>query len=329
MCAPSAPAAPDYAGAARTQGAANLQSTIAQNIMNRPQEVTPLGSREWSQTGTYTIPGAEGNPSVDVPLYKSTINLTPQGQSIYDTQLRQSQAMSNLGDQSLQQTQAALSKPADVNTLMDEAYAAQTARLDPQWNQAATSRETQLTNQGLRPGMEAYDNAMRVFNQGKNDAYQQARLGAIQTIPQSVAIRNLPLNELNALRTGSQVQMPTFQNFSTAGLQAPNYQSAAAQQGLYDTNIWQQKVAEAMGLQRGLFDLGVAGMQTFSDRRLKRDIEQIGMHPAGVPLYRFRYVWDDIGTERIGVMADEVLPVKPQAVSERDGYMMVDYSMLG
>ena len=63
-----------------------------------------------------------------------------------------------------------------------------------------------------------------------------------------------------------------------------------------------------------------------SDRRLKRDIEQIGMHPAGVPLYSFRYLNDDI--PRIGVMADEVERVMPQAVGERGGFKTVNYAML-
>lgn len=72
--------------------------------------------------------------------------------------------------------------------------------------------------------------------------------------------------------------------------------------------------------------LAMAGKYVFSDRRLKRDIERIGTHASGVPLYSFRYLSDD--TPRIGVMADEVELVMPEAVGERDGFKTVDYAML-
>jgi hypothetical protein len=62
---------------------------------------------------------------------------------------------------------------------------------------------------------------MRTFGQGKNDAYTQARMTAINTMPQTYqmasALRNQPLNELNALRTGSQVTNPSFSNAPTQG----------------------------------------------------------------------------------------------------------------
>ena len=62
---------------------------------------------------------------------------------------------------------------------------------------------------------------MRSFNQGKNDAYGQARLNAIQTAPQTLqmatALRNQPLNELNSLRTGAQVTNPTFTDYAKQG----------------------------------------------------------------------------------------------------------------
>ena len=66
----------------------------------------------------------------------------------------------------------------------------------------------------------------------------------------------------------------------------------------------------------------------FSDRRLKREVENIGMHPAGVPLYRFKYLNDE--TPRIGVMADEVEKVLPAAVTtDSRGFKLVNYEMLG
>lgn len=75
----------------------------------------------------------------------------------------------------------------------------------------------------------------------------------------------------------------------------------------------------------GLWKLAT-GAPIFSDRRLKRDIELVSTHPSGVSLYSFKYLHDD--TPRIGVMADEVEKVKPEAVGERDGFKTVDYSKL-
>ncbi|SMF96659.1 Tat (twin-arginine translocation) pathway signal sequence [Methylomagnum ishizawai] len=62
-----------------------------------------------------------------------------------------------------------------------------------------------------------------------------------------------------------------------------------------------------------------------SDRRLKADIVREGTLPNGVALYSFRYTWSQ--QRFVGVMADEIEAVKPQAVSiHRTGYKMVDYS---
>jgi len=59
---------------------------------------------------------------------------------------------------------------------------------------------------------------------------------------------------------------------------------------------------------------------SFSDRRLKRNIERIGTTPAGYPWYRFEYLWGEPGE---GVMADEV--PSDWVVQHPSGYAMVDY----
>ena len=62
----------------------------------------------------------------------------------------------------------------------------------------------------------------------------------------------------------------------------------------------------------------------FSDRRLKEDIKPIGKLDNGLQLYSYKY----IGQERthVGVMADEVQKVIPDAVHENEaGFLMVDY----
>jgi hypothetical protein len=68
--------------------------------------------------------------------------------------------------------------------------------------------------------------------------------------------------------------------------------------------------------------------QGVSDIRLKRDITQVGELDSGINLYRYRYLWSD--TTYVGVMAQEVAAVKPEAVLRGvDGYLRVDYGRLG
>ena len=101
---------------------------------------------------------------------------------------------------------------------------------------------------------------MQNFSQGKNDAYQQANLGAIQTMPQTYQLatsaRNQPLNEFNAIRTGAQVQNPQFQG------QGPgtNYLGAAGLQGQAGQQQYGTQTAQYNAMLNGLFGLGGAGI---------------------------------------------------------------------
>ena len=61
----------------------------------------------------------------------------------------------------------------------DAIYGRETSRLDPRFQQEQEHLQTQLANQGLPIGSEAYTNAMGDFGRYKNDAYQQAQYGAI------------------------------------------------------------------------------------------------------------------------------------------------------
>jgi hypothetical protein len=65
-----------------------------------------------------------------------------------------------------------------------------------------------------------------------------------------------------------------------------------------------------------------------SDARLKTAIVRMGTLAFGVGLYRFRYLWSPV--EYVGVMAQEVIEVKPHSVAiGTDGYYRVDYAALG
>jgi hypothetical protein len=68
-----------------------------------------------------------------------------------------------------------------------------------------------------------------------------------------------------------------------------------------------------------------------SDPRLKRGILKVGELPNGLGLYRYNYLWDEHGrVARVGVMADEVERIAPEAKGPRLlGFGTVDYGRLG
>lgn len=87
-----------------------------------------------------------------------------------------------------------------------------------------------------------------------------------------------------------------------------------------------------LGMNQALGSLGSSSAMGpyqgfFSDRRLKYDIEEYG-EENGFKLYKFKYENGD-GKDYIGVMADEVKKIMPEAVTQNGGYDMVNYDMIG
>lgn len=304
MCAPSAPAAPDYKGAAEATG-----------LSQKVSQYTPYGSLVYGQDPT--------SPSG----YKSTTTLTPEAQGALSSQLGVSQGLGDIAQQQLPGVEQQYSQPMDMGSVQDVAdtsYGAQTARLDPMWQQREQQMQTQLANQGIGLGSEAYSNAQRDFGQQRNDAYQQANLAAIQTMPQTYQLAQSqymqPLNTLNALRTGAQVQTPQF---GQGGIPT-NYGQAAQQQGQWQQGLYNADVGAYNNQLSSAAGIGMLAAY-MSDRRLKSNIVRIGTHPLGVGLYAY----DIFGHREIGVMADEVEAILPQAViTMPSGYKAVYYGML-
>ena len=70
-----------------------------------------------------------------------------------------------------------------------------------------------------------------------------------------------------------------------------------------------------------------------SDRAIKENIVRIDDHPSGIGIYRFQYKPSYQARcgygNQVGVMADEVEKVLPEAVSVHpEGYRLVDYALL-
>ena len=74
----------------------------------------------------------------------------------------------------------------------------------------------------------------------------------------------------------------------------------------------------------------IGGTEPSSDARLKRDISQVASRSDGLPIYAFKYLWDD--EVYIGVMAQDLLRDqrwRPAVTTKANGYFGVDYAMLG
>lgn len=114
---------------------------------------------------------------------------------------------------------------------------------------------------------------------------------------------------VNALLTATQLA----QGSGLSGAQAGSGTSANSSTGKDDGLI-------------GKLGSAATAISMFSDRRLKENIEAAG-EENGHKVYSFNYKGDD--KRFIGVMADEVEVLVPDAVEEVDGYLAVDYSKIG
>lgn len=203
------------------------------------------------------------------------------------------------------------------------------ARQMPMLNQQHDRMDNQLANQGIALGSDAYKTAQDQFGRQVNDATSQAALQGIdvgnqarnQGMTEQGFYSQMPINLLNAVRTGSQVNNPTFGS-TPAGA---NYSGAAQQQYGSALNATNVNNANNAGFMNGLMQLGGTAAMFMSDRRLKSNIVRVGTHPLGIGIYEY----DIFGQRQRGVMADEVERVKPQAVHEHaSGFKMVDYGAL-
>jgi hypothetical protein len=338
--APSAPAAPDYSGAARETAAGNVEAARVATAANRINQVTPYGSLTYSQSGT----DAYGNPT-----YTATQALSPDQQRLLETQNRISGSLGDVATKGVSYVENMLNTPFNTAALPTTGFNpsqsyqdAYMQRLQPQIQQNREALQQQLANKGIDIGSTAYDRAMQTQAQRENDLLaaattqgfgvgQQARQQALQ---EQAYLRNEPLNTLSAVRTGSQVTGPQFVNsFNQATTAGPDLLGAAGMQYNAQMGDFNAKQAAQANLNQGIFSLGGAALM--SDIRTKENIKHIAWLPNGLPVYTYEYK-DEFkdhplaghGTHT-GVMAHEVEAMYPNAVITLDnGYKAVDYGQL-
>jgi hypothetical protein len=337
----SAPPAPDYTAAAKETAAGNLDAARAATAANRVNQVTPYGNLD------YTISGQDpyGNPT-----WTATQSLAPAQQKLLDYQNQASLGLGELTGKGLGYVNNMLDKPFDTSQLPTTGFNpsqsyqdAYMQRLQPQITQGREALATQLANSGIPVGSEAYKRAMMAQGQKENDLLaaattqgfgvgQQARQSALQ---EQAYLRNEPLNTLNAVRSGAQVQGPSFVNSAQQATTAGADLLGATQMG-YNAQLGASNAQNAANNQmtQGLFSLGGAALM-MSDIRTKENIEIIGVAENGLTVYRYEYKPEFKDHElagsgvHYGYMAQEVEQVYPYAVRTLDdGYKVVDYGLL-
>jgi hypothetical protein len=184
----------------------------------------------------------------------------------------------------------------------------------------ANQAQQQAYDQAISSGQFGNAAEAQAFAQAQS-ANQADNAARAQGLQEQSALRDIPLNELNALRASTQIQNPQFQPVpqSQAGqtdVAGNVYKSAQMNQDNYNNFM------------NGLFSIGSAAIMA-SDRRLKSDIRRIGKTDVlGLPVFEYSYIWDR-ARRHIGVMAQDVLRIKPEAVLRtHSGYLLVDYGQV-
>lgn len=259
LCGKDSPDPPDYAGAAQATAAGNADAARIAASANRVNQYTPWGNLVFSDLGD--------------DRWRADTVLSPEQQQQLDAQNELQLGLLNTAGSGLQYANNVLSKPGvDLAGLPQLAVnAGQTAqdaimsRLDPKFAASEDQLRTRLANQGIGQGTDTYNSELNTFNQGKNDAYTQAALQGMgignqsrqQAFQEQSYNQMQPINLINALRTGTQVGTPQFQNVAQQATTAgPDLLGAAnAQYGanLGASNARNAGIGNFMG---GLFSLG-------------------------------------------------------------------------
>jgi len=243
----SPPASPDTVGAARETAEGQVKAAREAAAANRINQVGPWGSLQYSQGGTDSY----GNPT-----YTATQSLPENIQS----------ALPGLTSNVAQN----ISQPFDTSQLPElqvnpgqTAQDAIMARLNPNFDRRQQQLETQLANQGIAPGTEAWKNAKYDLDTARNDAETQAALQGInvgqgarqQALQEQSFLRNEPLNMMQALKSGT--QLTPFSGSPQAT--TPGADILGAQQAQYAT---QTGAANAQNAQTN--SLASAGLMAYA-----------------------------------------------------------------
>lgn len=170
-----------------------------------------------------------------------------------------------------------------------------------------------------------------------NSNWQSNQNRALQAAGMAPGINAAAFGANDYLNQYGQQAQQQSQNEINANVLTDQQRQTSAMNAIQDYMALTSGVGSAFGVQSarrqnnpGLFGMLGLGLQAApllsSDRRLKEDIRKVGSTDDGLPVYTFRY--KGLPTVHMGVMAQDVEKVKPDAVHVMGGYLAVDYGAI-
>jgi hypothetical protein len=270
----SPPPAPDYEAAARETAAGNREAAEFSTKANRINQFTPYGSLTYEYTPQLDAEGKETGAG-----WTQRQTLTPQAQETLDRQMALSNQFADVAGIGFDRTRQIFENPSlDESKLPQRAInVGQTAqealmsRVEPSLARDEEALRTRLSNQGIGLGSTAYEREMALQGQRGTDLRLQAALQGINldqanraaALNEAYAAQSRPLDLINALRSGAQVQNPTFQGFAMQqNPGGPDLLTAANQQYNAQVDAVNAQNAQSSGLLGGIagIGLGLAGL---------------------------------------------------------------------
>lgn len=333
----------------------SLYSQAGAATPGAPSSPTALAAAASAAQGT-------GVPNLTPPQYTENTSLSAPQQTLLNLQEGNTAGQGELAGQVLNNNAGTIAGPLSLQTSVpgsgdqaseyggafNTALQGNLAAVSPTLNAQYESLDSSLRNSGNLPGSPAYQTAMSQFTANEGGVLDQASGAAENTginLENTLYGQNLssaefgnqaqieqqqaPLQNYEALESGVAPAGTSAPAQPTASTGTPDIMSAFNNQYQGQLNSYNSQVG-SQNAEMG--DIGtIAAMALmFSDRRLKKDLERVGATPGGLPLYRFRYLWDLASVpRRLGVLAQDLLRLRPAAVFiDRSGYLMVDYAQV-
>lgn len=243
---------------------------------------------------------------------------------------------------------------SDAVGMGNTAAATLTGMMDPNARSAGWDQVVQNTIAGIMPGINSsfagsgmtgsdlhQQNLAKGLSAGiadvENQAWQQGQNRAMQAAGMMPAIAGMGFNAADALRMAGQDRAQYNQSVINANILRDQQQQAAPMDAIERYMSMMSGIGGQFGTQTGTSSqrtglLGMLGLGLqaapllFSDVRLKADIKRVGTTDDGLPVYTYRYKAG--GPVHMGVMAQDVAQVKPDAVHKVGDFLAVDYGAL-